>query len=52
KNDQDLKKLEHIVAFITLVMMVFDSERSDCVFKTLNKFKGVVASLNSTVHHQ
>nr|YP_007354891.1 6K1 protein [Brugmansia mosaic virus] len=52
KSFDELKKLEHIVAFISLVVMVFDAERSDCVFKTLNKFRGIVGSLNSNVHHQ
>nr|URJ21482.1 polyprotein [Potato virus V] len=48
----DLKKIEHIVAFVTLAVMLFDVERSDCVFKSLNKFKGVIGSLNSEVRHQ
>ncbi|AHB50526.1 polyprotein [Bidens mosaic virus] len=47
-----VKNLEQVVAFITLVMMVFDSERSDCVFKTLNKLKGVVSTLDYGVRHQ
>ncbi|AXK90538.1 polyprotein [Mashua virus Y] len=52
KSESDLKSLEQIVAFVTLIIMVFDAERSDCVFKALNKFKGVVSSLNSNVRHQ
>nr|ACE80685.1 polyprotein precursor [Pepper mottle virus] len=52
RSTEDLKKVEHIIAFVTLAIMLFDSERSDCVFKTLNKFKGVVCSLGSEVRHQ
>nr|NP_734437.1 6K1 protein [Pepper mottle virus] len=52
RSTEDLKKVEHIIAFVTLAIMLFDSERSDCVFKTLNKFKGVVCSLGSGVRHQ
>nr|QDA01852.2 polyprotein [Alstroemeria mosaic virus] len=52
KSTPDVKVLEHVVAFITLVAMVFDAERSDCVFKILNKLKGIVSSLDSEVRHQ
>nr|WBO26432.1 polyprotein [Amazon lily mosaic virus] len=52
KATSEMKHLEQIVAFVALVLMVFDSEKSDCVFKTLNKFKGIIGSLNSTVQHQ
>nr|YP_006423950.1 6K1 protein [Bidens mottle virus] len=51
-STEDTKQIEQIIAFVTLVLMTFDAERSDCVFKTLNKFKGTVSSLNSTVRHQ
>nr|NP_734245.1 6K1 protein [Potato virus Y] len=47
-----VKNLEQVVAFMALVIMVFDAERSDCVFKTLNKFKGVLSSLDYEVRHQ
>nr|CAH2618928.1 polyprotein [Salt wort potyvirus]CAI5383977.1 polyprotein [Salt wort potyvirus] len=46
------KYLEQIVAFIALVVMTFDAERSDCVFKTLNKLKGLVSTMDSDVRHQ
>nr|QWT83729.1 polyprotein [Pepper yellow mosaic virus] len=52
KSTSDIKSIEHIVAFISLVIMMFDTERSDCVFKTLNKFKGIILSLDSEVRHQ
>nr|WKM80304.1 polyprotein [Bidens mottle virus] len=51
-STEDTRQIEQIIAFVTLVLMTFDAERSDCVFKTLNKFKGTVSSLNSTVRHQ
>nr|QYA72285.1 polyprotein [Wild potato mosaic virus] len=51
-SKSDLKKIEHIIAFVSLAVMLFDVERSDCVFKSLNKFKGVIGSLNSDVRHQ
>nr|NP_787941.1 6K1 protein [Peru tomato mosaic virus] len=51
-SKSDLKKIEHIIAFVSLAVMLFDVERSDCVFKSLNKFKGVISSLNSDVRHQ
>nr|ACI45387.1 polyprotein [Potato virus Y] len=52
RSTPGVKNLEQIVAFLTLVIMVFDAERSDCVFKTLNKFKGVISSLDHEVRHQ
>nr|YP_003902963.1 6K1 protein [Brugmansia suaveolens mottle virus] len=52
RSTPDLKKLEHIIAFTSLLIMLFDTERSDCVFKSLNKFKGLVSSMDSDVRHQ
>nr|CAH2618730.1 polyprotein [Traubia modesta potyvirus]CAI5383969.1 polyprotein [Traubia modesta potyvirus] len=52
KSTEDIKSMEHIIAFVALVIMMFDVERSDCVFKTLNKFKGLVGTMNSEVRHQ
>nr|UOF93069.1 polyprotein [Amaranthus leaf mottle virus] len=52
KATPEVKNLEQIVAFITLVIMMFDPERSDCVFKTLNKLKGAVGTLDYDVRHQ
>nr|NP_734226.1 6K1 protein [Japanese yam mosaic virus] len=45
-------ELERVVAFIALVMMVFDSERSDCVVKILNKLKNIISSTDADVYHQ
>nr|BAA36278.1 polyprotein [Japanese yam mosaic virus] len=45
-------ELERIVAFIALVMMVFDSERSDCVVKILNKLKNIISPTDADVYHQ
>nr|BBD14312.1 polyprotein [Plum pox virus] len=44
--------LERVVAFVALVMMLFDSERSDGVYKILNKLKGIMGSVDQAVHHQ
>nr|WNS50453.1 polyprotein [Potato virus Y] len=52
RSTPGVKNLEQVVAFMALVIMVFDAERSDCVFKTLNKFKGVLSSLDHEVRHQ
>nr|QFS20011.1 polyprotein [Pepper veinal mottle virus] len=46
-------KLEQIVAFVALMMMVFDTDRSDCVYKVLNKLKNVMGVVdNDAVNHQ
>nr|YP_001816849.1 6K1 protein [Wild tomato mosaic virus] len=46
-------KLEQIVAFIALLMMVFDGDRGDCVYKVLNKLRNVMGSVdNEAVNHQ
>nr|AWJ58395.1 polyprotein [Plum pox virus] len=53
QNKRDSQaNLERVVAFVALVMMLFDSERSDGVYKILNKLKGVMGSIDQTVHHQ
>nr|AXQ71378.1 polyprotein [Plum pox virus] len=44
--------LERVVAFVALVKMLFDSERSDGVYKILTKLKGIMGSIDQTVHHQ
>nr|AUM57521.1 polyprotein [Pokeweed mosaic virus] len=41
----DSRKMEQGIALIALILMVFDTDRSDCVYRTLNKFKGVMSSL-------
>nr|AFO59882.1 polyprotein [Tobacco vein banding mosaic virus] len=45
-------RLEQIVAFIALVMMIFDNDRSDCVYRVLNKFKNIVGIADQEVIHQ
>nr|URG39486.1 polyprotein [Chilli veinal mottle virus] len=46
-------KLEQIVAFVALVMMVFDTDRSDCVYKILNKLRNIMGVVDeSQVAHQ
>nr|NP_734216.1 6K1 protein [Turnip mosaic virus] len=49
---QSEQELERIIAFVALVLMMFDAERSDCVTKILNKLKGLVATVEPTVYHQ
>nr|WIW79938.1 polyprotein [Moroccan watermelon mosaic virus] len=46
------KKMEQILAFVTLIMMFIDAEKSDCVYRILNKFKGVVGTIEQDVYHQ
>ncbi|AYD49586.1 polyprotein [Arracacha virus Y] len=52
KSTLEVQKLEQIIAFVVLVFMMFDAERSDCIFKTLNKLKGVVTTMDRQVEHQ
>nr|BCY26863.1 polyprotein [Turnip mosaic virus] len=49
---QSEQELERVIAFIALVLMMFDAERSDCVTKILNKLKGLVSTVEPTVYHQ
>nr|NP_734236.1 6K1 protein [Papaya ringspot virus] len=51
KSDNE-KKLEQVIAFITLILMMIDVDKSDCVYRILNKFKGVINSSNTNVYHQ
>nr|YP_007001287.1 6K1 [Yam mild mosaic virus] len=44
------QRLEQIIAFIALVMMVFDNERSDCVYKVLNKLKNLMNTAEPVAH--
>nr|AQY17504.1 polyprotein [Chilli ringspot virus] len=45
-------RLEQIVAFMALIMMIFDNDRSDCVYRVLNKFKNIVSTAEQDVVHQ
>nr|BAM99211.1 polyprotein [Turnip mosaic virus] len=49
---QSEQELERIIAFVALVLMMFDAERSDCVTKILNKLKGLVSTVEPNVYHQ
>nr|ASV48701.1 polyprotein [Papaya ringspot virus] len=51
KSDNE-KKLEQVIAFITLILMMIDVDKSDCVYRILNKFKGVMKSCDANVYHQ
>lgn len=44
--------LQKIVAFVALIMMTFDADRSDCVYKILNKLKGIIGTIEYEVQHQ
>nr|YP_001936190.1 6K1 [Algerian watermelon mosaic virus] len=46
------KNMERILAFLTLIMMMVDADKSDCVYKLLNKFKSVVGTIEQDVYHQ
>nr|QVU24890.1 polyprotein [Sweet potato virus C] len=43
---------ERIIAFISLLLMVVDSERSDCVYKILSKLRGLMGCIDGGVYHQ
>nr|YP_009466008.1 6K1 [Hyacinth mosaic virus] len=45
-------ELERVIAFMALVMMVFDNERSDYVHRALSKVKSLMSSIDSDVKHQ
>nr|WGV46809.1 polyprotein [Aconitum potyvirus 1] len=40
-------ELERTVAFVALIMMMFDAERSDCVYKVLSKLRGLMAPIGT-----
>nr|WCL16194.1 polyprotein [Iris potyvirus B] len=44
QKSDGLKNLERIVAFTALVVMLVDAERSDGVFKIMNKLKGIIST--------
>ncbi|QVN46486.1 polyprotein [Polygonatnum kingianum mottle virus] len=44
--------LEKVIAFTSLILMIFDQERSDCVYKILNKLKGIMGTIDADVYHQ
>nr|YP_006846309.1 6K1 [Potato virus B] len=43
---------ERIIAFVSLVLMMFDAERSDCVYRSLTKLKSLMGTVENTVHFQ
>nr|YP_007969887.1 6K1 [Donkey orchid virus A] len=51
-KSKDMFKLEQCVAFVALVLMLFDNERSDAVFKILNKLKTTFTTICGGVTHQ
>nr|AWJ64368.1 MAG: polyprotein [Ornithogalum mosaic virus] len=51
KNSQE-QNLEKIIAFVTLLSMMYSPERSDGLFKILNKVKGILGTIEGGVYHQ
>nr|YP_010809082.1 6K1 [Ornithogalum mosaic virus] len=51
KNPQE-HQLEQVIAFMTLLSMMYSPERSDGLFKILNKVKGVLGTIEGGVYHQ
>ncbi|ADT71770.1 polyprotein [Potyvirus apii] len=45
-------RLEQAMAFVALILMAIDSERSDCVHKVLNKLKSLMSIADADVYHQ
>nr|YP_002321502.1 6K1 [Zantedeschia mild mosaic virus] len=45
-------QLEKVVAFFAILTMCFDTERSDAVFKVLNKLRAVFLTLGEGVRVQ
>ncbi|UTQ50671.1 MAG: polyprotein [Rumex potyvirus 1] len=45
-------KYERIIAMFALFMMVFDADRSDCVYKILNKLRTLTNIAQTDVYHQ
>lgn len=46
----DMVALEKIVAVTALILMIFDAERSDCVYKVLNKLKGILSTTTQDMY--
>ncbi|UYO37323.1 polyprotein [Paris potyvirus 3] len=44
--------LEQVMAFITLLTMVFSAEKSDCIYKVLNKLRSLIGTVEQDVYHQ
>nr|QED45116.1 polyprotein [Leek yellow stripe virus] len=42
----DFQHLEKMIALLVLLTMLFDANRSDAVYKILNKFKGVMSTID------
>nr|QIA62007.1 polyprotein [Malva vein clearing virus] len=51
-RNANLAHFERIIAFISLVLMMFDAEKSDCVYKILSKLKGLINTTEQGVYHQ
>nr|QZQ78993.1 polyprotein [Carrot virus Y] len=45
-------RLEQAMAFVALILMAVDAERSDCVYKVLNKLKNLMSIADADVYHQ
>nr|YP_003208054.1 6K1 [Canna yellow streak virus] len=45
-------QLEQAIAFATLLTMLFDADRSDAVFRILQKIRSCTQIIGTTVEHQ
>ncbi|QER90702.1 polyprotein [Noni mosaic virus] len=45
-------KYEQLIAFVALILMVFDADKSDCVYRILNKLKSLTGTLENSVKHE
>nr|BDR95910.1 polyprotein [Konjac mosaic virus] len=52
KRSANEAAFESIIAITSLVLMVFDQERSDCVYRILQKLRTLVGISGEVVHHQ
>ncbi|QGZ13061.1 polyprotein [Begonia flower breaking virus] len=51
KSESEMQ-LEKIVAFVALIAMMYNTEKSDAVFRILNKLKAVFGTLGEAVRYQ
>nr|YP_010809062.1 6K1 [Ashitaba mosaic virus] len=54
KKSKGEATLERIVAFMSLIMMMFDADKSDYIYKVLNKLRSLTTTIETEelVRHQ
>ncbi|BCJ04103.1 polyprotein [Pleioblastus mosaic virus] len=52
KKSYSEMRLEQVIAFATLITMLYDAERSDAVFKILQKIRSCTSIISREVEHQ